>query len=360
MTEEHNRRPGYWRYYELAEKTMDSFMDASLLDLLRDHPHPARRTSALGTKPTHSEEKLDFACLDMTSENDPYRSASRGLQRMRHVWDEPVPTHKTLVEHMQTVDTDWLDFMVAKTAFLCLKELAICGATAPLGADSSGIETARYEYAEAPETTLDDFLPADEERPRRKEYLKYHITAVLGHQVILTAITTPGSVHDSKMLPVMLKKLKRFGFDFSGRYFNADRGYDSDENSREIFESGMLPNIRQREYRSRRGAPPPNPAKTYRELAAGMFNPAEYKQRSFIEAIFGAEEVNRHQLHCRFLLEENKNRFSKFRAIAWNLRALHRFRCANELGIPIPSYGVSRDDKCTDNQDLLAPSIPIN
>lgn len=359
MTGGHNRRAGYWRYYEMAAKTMESFMEEALLELLHDHPHPARRTSALGTRPAHSEAKLDFACLDMTSENDPCRSACQGLRRMRHVWDEPIPTHKKLVEHMQTVDTGWLDFILAKTAFLCLEELAISGAAAPLGADSSGVETARYEYCEGPETTLDDFMPADAERPGRKAFLKYHITAVLGHQVILTAITTPGNVHDSKMLPAMLKRIKKFGFDFSGRYFNADRGYDSDENCREIFESGMVPNIKQRQYRSRPGAPP-NPAKTYRELAAGMFNPAEYTQRSFIEGIFGAEEARRHQLHCRFLLEDNKNRFSKFRAIAWNLRALYRFRCANELGIPIPSYGVSRDDKCTDDQDLLAPFTPVN
>ncbi|MCE2498992.1 MAG: transposase [Nitrosopumilaceae archaeon] len=251
---------------------MEGFMEDAILGLLHDHPRPARRTSGPGARPAHSETKLDFACLGMTSENDPYRSACRRLWRMRHVWDEPILSHKELVEHMQTIDAGWLDCILAKTAFLCLEELAISGAAAPLGADSSGAEAARYEYTEAPGVTLHDFMPPDAERPRFKTYLKYHVTAVLGHQVILTAITTPGSVHDSRMLPAMLEKIRKFGFDFSGRYFNADRGYDSDDNFEKVFESGMIPNIRQRQYRGQRGAPP-NPAKTCRALAGGDVQP---------------------------------------------------------------------------------------
>ena len=66
---------------------------------------------------------------------------------------------------------------------------------------------------------------------------------------------------------------------------------------------------------------------------------AEYKKRRLIEGIFGAEETRRYQLHCRFVLDKNRILFAKGRAIAWNIRVLNRFECANRLHIPIPSYG---------------------
>ena len=51
------------------------------------------------------------------------------------------------------------------------------------------------------------------------------------------------------------------------------------------------------------------------------------------------EETRGHQLLCRFVREDNRRRFAKGRAIAWNIRVLNRFECANRLRIPIPSYG---------------------
>ena len=58
-----------------------------------------------------------------------------------------------------------------------------------------------------------------------------------------------------------------------------------------------------------------------------------------IEGVFGAEEAKRHQLHCRFIREDNRLRFAKIRAIAWNIKVLNRFECASKLWIPIPTYG---------------------
>lgn len=359
MSSTHKRRPEYWKYYEHAAATMDEFMENILIELLNKYPHPTRKTSNFGAPTVHSEAKLDFACLMMTADNDPYRSTYKDLRSVKHIWNEPIPTHKKIVEHMQTIDMDWLDFILAYTAFLCLEEIAKSNATAPLGADSSGIETTRYEYVETPDSTLYDFMPLEEEPSRFKKYLKYHITAILGHQIILTAITTPSNVHDSKMLPVMLEKIKKFGFDFSGQYFNADRGYDSEENFRELFASGMIPNIKQRKYKSQKNSQS-NSAKTYRAIAAKMFDPKVYKKRSLIEGIFGAEETRRHQLQCRFLIESNKNRFAKFRAISWNLEVLHRFRWANELGIEIPSYNISKDKKCPDTRGALDTFMSTN
>ncbi len=341
MTLPHNRRPGYWQYYEMARKTEEEFVSDTVIELIGQNPHPGRRTSPRGRMPAHARDKLDFACFAMTSSNDTYRGARDGLRHFRHVWNEPLPDHTEIVAHMQTVDTSRLDLLVAKSAFLCLEELAAGDAAAPLGADSSAFETTRYRYAENPNASLDDFAGIDTEQSRAKIYLKYHITAVLGHQIILAAVTTPGNVHDGTMLPVMLEMVKKFGFDFYGRDLIADRGYDAENNFRIVMEMGMIPLIKQRRYSSK----PYDPAKTpetYRELAAQLFDPSRYDTRALIEGIFGAEETRRHQLHCRFLLEENRERFSKFRAIAWNLRVLNRFVCANRLGIPIPSYGNPR------------------
>ena len=77
-----------------------------------------------------------------------------------------------------------------------------------------------------------------------------------------------------------------------------------------------------------------------------MFSDSEYRKRAPIEGIFGAEETRRHQLHCRFVLENNRRRFAKGRAIAWNIRVLNRFECANRLSISIPSYGGMAHVEC--------------
>ena len=64
-------------------------------------------------------------------------------------------------------------------------------------------------------------------------------------------------------------------------------------------------------------------------------------QRGIIEGVFGGEESKRHQLHCRFILPDNRRRFGKIRAIAWNIKVLNRFRCARIRGIEIPTYGTA-------------------
>ena len=62
---------------------------------------------------------------------------------------------------------------------------------------------------------------------------------------------------------------------------------------------------------------------------------------------FGAEETRGHQLHCRFVREDNRLRFAKGRAMAWNIRVLNRFQCANRLNIPMPSYGGLAHAECS-------------
>ncbi|MCG8533228.1 MAG: hypothetical protein MI749_21585, partial [Desulfovibrionales bacterium] len=109
-------------------------MADTMIELIRQNPHPERRMSTRGRMPTHARNKLDFACFDMTSSNGTYRGERDGLRHFRHVWNEPLPTHKEIATHMQTISIDWLDLLVAKSAFLCLEALATSSATAPPGA----------------------------------------------------------------------------------------------------------------------------------------------------------------------------------------------------------------------------------
>ena len=226
---------------------------------------------------------------------------------------------------MQTIPSEWMDEILAETARRCLAEVG--EADAPLGADSSGAETTRYEQAERPDKDARDFV----EKPQ-KIYWKCHITAVLGQQIILTAVATPGKLNDVNMLVPMLDEIGRRGFEFAGRLFHADMGYDAEYGSWMIFWMGMIPNIKQR-----RGAI--NRATPNRKKAARLFDQDEYRLRTLIEGVFGAEESRRHQLHCRFVRTDNRLRFAKGRAIAWNVRAPGRFEWANRLKVPIPSYG---------------------
>lgn len=145
--------------------------------------------------------------------NDTYRQTESDLSEMDTPWKhEPVPDHTTLVRHMQTIPYDWLDTILAETAHRCLAEVGM--ATAPLAADSSGVETTRYEEVERPSKKAQDFV-----KTAQKTYWKYHITAIVGLQMVLCAFGTPGNVQDTTMLPVMLEEIKRRGFRFKGRFF---------------------------------------------------------------------------------------------------------------------------------------------
>ena len=79
-----------------------------------------------------------------------------------------------------------------------------------------------------------------------KQYLKWHVTAILDHLIILSVRVTSKKTHDSPVLRTMLNRSKKSGVDLAGSIFNADRGYDGDKNFQSIFGMEMLPNIKQR------------------------------------------------------------------------------------------------------------------
>ena len=232
---EHKRREGYWQYYELAKEIESSHLKRVLIEAILENPCPRPENDNRGRPPIHSKDKLDFACLLMMADNNTYRGIESDLRDMRTPWGgEPVPDHTTLVRHFQTLPADWLDLILAETAHRCIREAS--RATGPLGVDSSGAETTRYEDVERPDRKRRDFVET-----RQKTYWKYHITAILGLQIVLAAFTTPGNVSDTTMLPVMLDEIKRRGFDFARHFFNGDKAYDSDENCEKLFWMGMIP-----------------------------------------------------------------------------------------------------------------------
>ena len=150
------------------------------------------------------------------------------------------------------------------------------------------METARYGTVVRPLKRERDFVEM------AQEYLKYHIVAVLGLQIILESKITPGNIHDTAMLPPMLAEMGRQSLSPGLPVFHADRGYDSNHNCQILFEMGIVPNIKQRGGAVNRGKP-------NRSRAAKIFDEEEYRQWGMIGGVFGGEESKRHQLHCRFM-----------------------------------------------------------
>ena len=79
-----------------------------------------------------------------------------------------------------------------------------------------------------------------------KQYLKWHVTGIIDHLIILNTRVTSKKTHDSPVLRTMLNRLKKYRLDFAGSIFNGDRGYDGDKNFQSMFGMDMLPNIKQR------------------------------------------------------------------------------------------------------------------
>ena len=120
----------------------------------------------------------------------------------------------------------------------------------------------------------------------------------------------------------MLNRLKKYGVDLAGSIFNADKAYDGERNFESLFGIYVIPNIKQR-TNAKKGKNRKKPIK--------IFNASIYHYRGLIEGIFGAEEIKRSELYCRFRLKNNQKRFGLIKSIGWNLEVLNRLQCANKL-----------------------------
>ena len=128
-------------------------------------------------------------------------------------------------------------------------------------------------------------------------------------------MATPGKLHDVTLLVPMPDEMQDAA-DSTPRTAYLTPA-DVEYGSWMILWTGTIPNTKQRQGATNRATP-------NRKKAARLFNQDEYRIRALIEGVFGAEESRRHQLHCRFIRTDNRLRFTKGRAIAWNVRAPSR------------------------------------
>ena len=197
-------------------------------------------------------------------------------------WDEPIPDHSTIGKFMQKIPHKWLEAIVDETARMCLA--GHDPSTLMLAANSTRVVTDRNDKRRKKDLKPKTAKKAERIRKSKsyKKYIKWHVAAVTGLQVIVACRITSDKMADTTILEDLLRGIKRTGIRFSG-IFNADKWYDSDRNVRLVIEAGMKPNIKQRSNAV-------NTKTKYRKKAAKMLDSEAYKMRSLIECVFGAEE----------------------------------------------------------------------
>lgn len=131
------------------------------------------------------------------------------LHLMRPTWQEPVPDHSTIQEAFRRIPETYLNRILARSAELCISESGwVKGIVA---ADSTGVETDRYETVEV-----------RMKKTKRRISIKYHVTAILDYNIIMAAKITSRRMADSPTLRQMLKSMPQM----EGSTFNADKAYD--------------------------------------------------------------------------------------------------------------------------------------
>ena len=319
----HQRKDGYWASYHASHTSQKDFVLGYVKDLVRKNPPPEPpRKSPRGRKRKYPVAEMAIACIMMSYFNISSQKAENAIGSWDLELGGSVPDHSTIARAHADLDMQWLDGMVAAAANACLEKAGT--GEADSAADSSGVETDRCE-----DKARLDKKTGRETTVRVKSYLKWHIFAVVGLQVILSCAMTPSTVADTDMLPALLAKSRKMGRSFAGWAFHADRGYDSDQNCKAVFDMGMRPNILQRKSEENSGNRR-NVGKPFRRRAAEMFDPARYERRRMIEGIFGAEESNNHRLRCRYRKKGTQERFGALLALTWNACALNRILCAAE------------------------------
>ena len=298
----------------------------NIVSLVKEYP-PVRpkKKSTSGKKPVHSWEKLVCICILMVVFGSTYRNIQNVVPSLNLPWNEPYPDHTWISRTFKKIPLIYLECILLSSAYLCLKESD--WRKGILASDSTGVETDRYDYEVRFVKSKRKF-----ENILVKQYLKWHVTAILDHLIILSTRLTSKKTHDSPVLRTMLNRLKKYGVDLAGSIFNADKGYDGERNFESLFGIYVLPNIKQR-TNAKKGK--------NRKKAAKIFNASIYHYRGLIEGIFGAEEIKHHQLYCRFRLKNNQKRFGLIKSIGWNLEVLNRLQCANKLGLKITQYVIS-------------------
>lgn len=324
MSQTHRRRDGYWKSYHLAHTLELDAVTSAIVGLVKESKPPAKvRRTRRGKRPIHSWEKLVCVCLIMVVMGYTFRDMQNLVPKLDLPWrGEPYPDHTTIWKAYSSIPEDYLDETLDRSAQLCIRESG--WSRGLLASDSSGVETDRYHTVIRPNRKKKTF-----EEVREKTFLKYHIIAILDHLIILRARVTDGRAADSPTLRRMLRGFVKL----PGSVFNADRGFDAEANFRRLYQLLMLPNIKQRLMLGE--AKRAHKKLVWRSKAASEFDLELYHYRGMVEAIFGAEESDGHNLYTRFRKEENRRKWGAILATGWNLKVLNRLRCTRSLGMEV-------------------------
>jgi len=320
----HHRRDGYWKAYHLAHTLeLDSVVE-NIIGLVKENKPPVKvRYTRRGRKTIHSWEKLVCICILMVILSLSFRDMQNTVPMLRLPWSEPYPDHSTIHRSYQKIPLEYLESMLDRAAQLCIKEAGWTKGL--LASDSSGVETDRYETVVRPSKKKRLF-----EEMKRRLYLKYHIIAILDHLIILKAKITSYRCADSPILRGMLKHFRAL----PGCIFNADKAFDAEDNFKRLYQLLMHPNIKQRVVlKQPRGKG--RKRLHYRSEARKEFNEELYHYRGMIEAIFGGEESDAHNLYTRLRKNENQQKWGLILATGWNLKVLNRLRCIKHLGTEV-------------------------
>jgi len=320
----HHRRDGYWKAYHLAHTfELDSIV-GDIVGLVKENKPPVKvRHTRRGRKTIHSWEKLVCICILMVILGLSFRDMQNTVPMLRLPWNEPYPDHSTIHRSYQKIPLEYLEAMLDRAAQLCIKEAGWTKGL--LASDSSGVETDRYENVVRPSKKKRLF-----EEMKRRLYLKYHIIAILDHLIILKARITSYRCADSPILRSMLKAFRAL----PDSIFNGDAAYDADLNFQRIYQLLMHPNIKQRTIQSGKKGKG-RKRLHYRSRASKEFDEELYRYRGMVEAIFGAEESDEHNLRTRLRIREHREKWGQIIAIGWNLKVLNRLRCTKHLGIEV-------------------------
>jgi hypothetical protein len=203
----HKRKDGYyWLYYHLAHTVERDTVIGNIVYLVKENPplcsknvssnsrrrrgRRRGRRGRRGRKPVHSWEKLVVCiCILMVVFGLTYRDMQNAVPSLNLPWnnDEPYPDHTWIARTFKKIPLKYLEDILTRSAYLCLKESEWKKEEGLLllASDSTGIETDRYDYEVRPVKKNKKF-----ELIRVKQYLKWHVIAVLDHLVILNVRTT--------------------------------------------------------------------------------------------------------------------------------------------------------------------------
>ena len=173
------RRDGYWAEYHESCASKKDFAIDYIKDLVEKNPPPEpARKSGRGRPRVYSLAEMAIVCILMNL----FNLSSRKTENVAEWWELDlggrVPDHSTIARAHRDLDAEWLEKTVALTAEACLKQAGVDKHVS--AADSTGSETDRYE-----DSVRLNKKTGKETVVRVKSYLKWHVFAAVGLQVIL-------------------------------------------------------------------------------------------------------------------------------------------------------------------------------